>query len=96
MPGEAQGRRARAVNLTADWSALGLCVGHYTYSVGATGVTVVRGDRPFRAAAAVLGRATGTRELDALSPHHLVDRVDAIVLSGGSAYGATAHCVCPR
>jgi L-aminopeptidase/D-esterase-like protein len=75
------------VNLTADWSALGLCVGHYTDSAGATGVTVVRGDRPFRAAAAVLGRATGTRELDALSPHHLVDRVDAIVLSGGSAYG---------
>jgi L-aminopeptidase/D-esterase-like protein len=39
----------------------------------------------------MLGRATGTRELDALSPHHMVDRVDAIVLTGGSAYGlATA------
>jgi L-aminopeptidase/D-esterase-like protein len=35
----------------------------------------------------LLGRATGTRELDALSPRHLVDRVDAIVLTGGSAYG---------
>jgi L-aminopeptidase/D-esterase-like protein len=75
------------VTATADWSALGLRVGHYTDSAGATGVSVVRGDGPFRAAAAVLGRATGTRELDALSPHHLVDRVDAIVLSGGSAYG---------
>jgi L-aminopeptidase/D-esterase-like protein len=75
----------------ADFSTLGLAVGHATDADGATGVTVVRGvSAPFRAAAAVLGRATGTRELDALSPHHLVDRVDAIVLTGGSAYGLGA------
>jgi L-aminopeptidase/D-esterase-like protein len=43
-----------------------------------------------RAAVAVLGRATGTRELDALSPHHLVDRIDAILLTGGSAYALGA------
>jgi L-aminopeptidase/D-esterase-like protein len=73
--------------VTADFSAVGLRVGHATDQAGATGVTVIRGDGPFRAAAALLGRATGTRELDALSPHHLVDRVDAIVLTGGSAYG---------
>ena len=73
--------------MTADFSAVGLRVGHATDAAGATGVTVIRGDGPFRAAAALLGRATGTRELDALSPHHLVDRVDAIVLTGGSAYG---------
>jgi len=73
--------------VTADLSAVGLRVGHASDAAGATGVTVIRGDGPFRAAGAVLGRATGTRELDALSPHHLVDRIDAIVLTGGSAYG---------
>ncbi len=72
----------------ADIGALGMVIGHASDQVGATGVTVVRGlEGPFRAGAAVLGRATGTRELDALSPRHLVDRVDAIVLTGGSAFG---------
>ena len=65
-----------------------MAIGHASDQVGATGVTIVRGiEGPFRAGAAVLGRATGTRELDALSPRHLVDRVDAIVLTGGSAFG---------
>jgi L-aminopeptidase/D-esterase-like protein len=72
----------------ADLRALGLAIGHASDPIGATGVTVVRGiDAPFRAGCALLGRATGTRELDALSPRHLVDRVDAIVLTGGSAFG---------
>src|SRR5437016_6656969 len=43
-----------------------------------------------RAACAARGRATGTRELDALNPRHLVDRIDAILLTGGSAYGLGA------
>jgi L-aminopeptidase/D-esterase-like protein len=74
-----------------DFGALGIVVGHATDSDGGTGVTVVRGaDRPFRASVAILGRATGTRELDALSPRHLVDRVDALMLTGGSAYGLDA------
>lgn len=65
-----------------------MAIGHASDDIGATGVTVVRGiDAPFRAGCALLGRATGTRELDALSPRHLVDRVDAIVLTGGSAFG---------
>jgi L-aminopeptidase/D-esterase-like protein len=65
-----------------------MAVGHASDDIGATGVTVIRGvEAPFRASCALLGRATGTRELDALSPRHLVDRVDAIVLTGGSAYG---------
>ena len=75
----------------ADFTALGLAIGHATNHAGGTGLTVVRGIAdPFRAAAAITGRATGTRELDALSPHHLVDRVDAILLTGGSAYGLAA------
>jgi L-aminopeptidase/D-esterase-like protein len=47
-------------------------------------------DAPFVCGAHVLGRATGTRELALLDPGHLVNRVDAIVLSGGSAYGLDA------
>src|SRR5439155_99333 len=43
-----------------------------------------------RVACAVPGRATGTREIDALNPRHLVDRIDAILLTGGSAYGLGA------
>lgn len=42
------------------------------------------------AAGHILGRATGTREFDALSPRHLVPRVHAILLAGGSAYGLGA------
>jgi L-aminopeptidase/D-esterase-like protein len=43
-----------------------------------------------RAAAALRGRGTGTRELDALDPRHLVGHVDAILLAGGSAFGLGA------
>jgi L-aminopeptidase/D-esterase-like protein len=77
--------------VNADLSAVGLAVGHATDADGATGLTVVRGvDRAFRCAAVVIGRATGTRELQTASPFHLVDRVDAVVLTGGSAYGLDA------
>lgn len=74
-----------------DLTPWGLAVGHSTDAAGATGCTVVRGiDGPFRASAALLGRASGTRELPTLDPEHLVDRVDAILLTGGSAYGLGA------
>lgn len=69
----------------------GVTVGHWTDLPRATGCTVVLApDGGMRAACVVRGRATGTRELDALDPHHLVDRVDAILLTGGSAYGLGA------
>jgi L-aminopeptidase/D-esterase-like protein len=69
----------------------GLSVGHWTDLPRATGCTVVLApEGGIRAACAVRGRATGTRELDALNPRHLVDRVDAILLTGGSAYGLGA------
>ena len=74
-----------------DFGALGVVVGHATDEAGATGLTVIRGtDGPMRASVAILGRATGTREIDALSPSHLVDRIDAVMLTGGSAYGLDA------
>jgi len=74
-----------------SFAACGLVVGHATDVAGATGCTVIRGDRaPFRCGVAIAGRATGTRELALLEPGHLVDRVDAILLAGGSAYGLDA------
>lgn len=69
----------------------GLAVGHATDAHGATGCTVVRGiSAAHRAAGYVLGRATGTRETALLEPGHLVERVDGILLTGGSAYGLDA------
>ena len=69
----------------------GIAVGHATDATGGTGCTVVRGiDGPHRAAVAVIGRATGSRELALLEPGHLVERVDAVLLTGGSAYGLDA------
>ena len=80
-----------APTAAADLRRFGVAVGHATDAAGATGCTVVRGERgAMRGACAVFGRATGTRELALLEPGHLVDHVDAVLLSGGSAYGLSA------
>ena len=55
-----------------------------------TGVTVILPDAPLRAAVDVRGGGPGTRETDALALDTLVDRIDALVLSGGSVYGLGA------
>ena len=71
-----------------DELGFGIAVGHATDVPGATGLTVVRGvDAPLRASAHVLGRATGSRELALLDPSAHNDRIDAVMLTGGSAYG---------
>ncbi|WP_436777819.1 P1 family peptidase [Yinghuangia sp. YIM S09857] len=71
----------------------GLRVGHaaYTGEGALTGVTVVLAE-PGGAVAAVdvRGGGPGTRETDALDPRNLVPRVEAIALTGGSAYGLDA------
>lgn len=69
----------------------GITVGHANVPAHGTGCTVILGPPAgLRAAVAIRGRATGTREIDALDPRHLVERIDAILLSGGSAYGLGA------
>jgi len=103
--GEAPGRSAGAdladlagraesdsVSDRPDLGRFGVAVGHATDADGATGLTVLRGiSDPLRAGVAVVGHATGSRELLAASSDHLVDgRVDAIMLTGGSAYGLDA------
>ena len=81
------GQRVKAV----DFSPLGLMVGHATDAEGGTGVTVVRHERhTWRGGHCIVGRATGTRELNALTPTSLADRVDAVMLTGGSAFGLDA------
>lgn len=74
-----------------DFAPLGVAVGHATDAGGGTGVTVVRHlSGAFRAGSAIVGRATGTRELHVATPDHVTDRVDAVMLTGGSAYGLDA------
>ncbi|MCF3639038.1 P1 family peptidase, partial [Rhizobium sp. TRM95111] len=68
----------------------GLLVGNADDSRLKSGVTVVVCEEPAVAAVAVMGGAPGTRETDLLAPHNTVERVDAIVLSGGSAFGLDA------
>ncbi|MFG1402810.1 P1 family peptidase [Xanthobacter sediminis] len=68
----------------------GLKVGHAQDARRATGVTVVLCEAPTVAAVDVRGGGPGTRETDLLSPAATVERVDAIVLSGGSAFGLDA------
>ncbi len=75
-------------NLITD--VAGLRVGNTSDARLRSGVTVLTADRPFTAAVSVTGGAPGTRETDLLSPDRLVQEVDALVLSGGSAFGLAA------
>jgi len=68
----------------------GIAVGHATDLVHLTGCTVVLCERGAVCGVAVLGGAPGTRETDLLRPENLVDRVHAVVLTGGSAFGLAA------
>ncbi len=75
-------------NLITD--VTGLRVGHASDDDVKTGATVLVGDAPFTAAVHVMGGAPGTRETDLLAPDKIVQDVDALVLSGGSAFGLDA------
>jgi L-aminopeptidase/D-esterase-like protein len=85
-------RAARSVTMNKGLTDVaGLRVGHFTLAERPTGCTVVIVD----GAGAVggvsqRGAAPGTRETDLLDPLNLVDKVNAIVLAGGSAYGLDA------
>ncbi len=68
----------------------GLRIGHASDDALKSGVTVLLPDEPAVAAVHVAGGAPATRETDLLSPGNTVDRVDAVVLSGGSAFGLAA------
>ncbi|MCU9847457.1 P1 family peptidase [Defluviimonas sp. WL0024] len=80
--------RPGARNLITD--VAGLVVGNAEDHGLRSGATVLLGARPFVAAVHVMGGAPGTRETDLLAPDRLVSEVDALVLSGGSAFGLDA------
>ncbi len=65
-------------------------IGHATNFEARTGCSVIVFDRAVACVADVRGGAPGTRETDLLAPGRLVQRVDAILLSGGSAFGLGA------
>ena len=68
----------------------GIAVGHATDLALGSGVTAILFDRPATAAVCVLGGAPGGRDIGLLAPEMTVQAVDAIVLSGGSAFGLDA------
>ena len=68
----------------------GLLVGNAQDHTIKSGVTVLTANHPFIASVDVMGGAPGTRETDCLAPDKWVNEVDALVLSGGSAFGLDA------
>lgn len=71
----------------------GILAGHFAYAEAPTGCTVVLAEDSTGATAGVdvRGGAPGTVETDLLDPVNTVDAVDAVVLSGGSAFGLAAR-----
>jgi len=69
---------------------LAIKVGHYTDKQAVTGCTVILCEQGAVAGVDVSGSSPGTRETDLLRPGNLVEKVQAIVLSGGSAFGLDA------
>ncbi len=68
----------------------GIRVGHAEDARIASGTTAVLFDKPVTASIAVHGGAPGLRDSALLEPEMTVDKIDALVLSGGSVYGLDA------
>jgi L-aminopeptidase/D-esterase-like protein len=68
----------------------GIKIGHFTDERRPTGCTVILPDEASTAGVDVRGAAPGTRETDLLNPTNMVDKVHAIMLAGGSAFGLEA------
>src|SRR5260370_4525313 len=75
-------------NLLSDTP--GMRVAHADDARAACGVTAILFDEPFVTAVDIRGGGPGTRETDLLDPARTVEGIDAIVLSGGSAFGLDA------
>ncbi len=80
--------QAGPLNLITD--VAGLRVGNASDLNIKTGCTVLVADKPFTAGVHVMGGAPGTRETDLLAADKTVEQIDALVLSGGSAFGLDA------
>lgn len=80
--------RTGPLNLITDVE--GLHVGNAEDHRLKSGTTVLVADAPFRASVDVMGGSPGSRETELLAPDKMVEAVDALVLSGGSAFGLDA------
>jgi L-aminopeptidase/D-esterase-like protein len=84
------GPRTRFTGPGSITDVAGIEVGHFTDTRRPTGCSVVIARAGAVAGVDVRGAAPGTRETDLLQPSNLVDRVHAVLLSGGSAWGLDA------
>ena len=90
FPMTANGQTSRAASKGIT-DVAGIRVGHFTLPEGRTGCTVVLADGEGAiGGVSQRGAAPGTRETDLLNPLNMVERVNAIVLTGGSAFGLDA------
>jgi len=87
--GTSQREDGKAVNSTLT-AVAGIKVGHHTLAERPTGCTVILVDGDASGGVSQRGGAPGTRETDLLNPLNMVDKVNAIVLAGGSAFGLDA------
>src|SRR3979411_1865047 len=68
----------------------GILVGHASDFDGLTGSTVVLCESGAVAGADIRGSASGTEEFEVMNPLHVTDKIHAVVLAGGSAFGLEA------
>ena len=76
------------LNLLTD--VAGLTVGHATDLALGSGVTAILFDAPSVTGVSILGGAPGGRDVAMLDPSMTIERIDAVVLSGGSTFGLDA------
>jgi L-aminopeptidase/D-esterase-like protein len=86
----AQGAAPPAATSRTLTAVAGISVGHHTLGERPTGCTVILVEGGAVGGVSLRGGAPGTRETDVLNPLNSVDRVNAVVLSGGSAFGLDA------
>ena len=80
-------KRGQSQSTDGITSIPGILVGHFTLKERPTGCTVILAQPAATGAVDVRGGAPGTREISLLAPENSIEKVDAIVLSGGSAFG---------
>src|SRR3989442_13812489 len=83
------GGKPAGVNATLT-AVPGIKVGHHTLTERPTGCTAILVDGDAVGGVSQRGGAPGTRETDLLDPLNMVDKVNAVVLAGGSAFGLEA------
>ena len=76
--------------LNAITDVPGIEVGHASDFKALTGCTVVLFEEGAVGGVDIRGAATGTRQIDALNPIHIVDKIHALLLTGGSSFGLDA------